>query len=1014
MPATVGGYRLLRRLGGGGMGDVYEAVDPSSSRHVALKLLAPASASSTEAVERFRREGRLASAISHPRCVFVLGADEDAGRPFIVMELMSGRTLNDLVQQEGPLPAGQAVAKILDVMDGLQEAHGLGVIHRDVKPSNCFLEPDGRVKIGDFGLSRSLVGGAHLTKTGTFLGTPLFAAPEQVRLERVDQQADVYSVAATLYFLLTGQAPHQSPDAMATMARIVSDDPPPVSTLRPGIPRGLDRAVLRGLQRDRSRRWRDLEEFRRALLPFLPGRPTLASVGLRFGAYVVDSLLLWFAGFLMGWVLASLWTGHAQLPVADPQEYASNPLLQALAFVPSILGFVYFVLLESTWGASLGKRLLGLRVYRAQGEGEPGLSRILLRTFVFFGLLDLQLVLVWLGSLLGLQPTYITGAQAQRDPTLVWLALGYPMLILAIWLAGRILLVSTMRARNGYRGLHELLSGTRVVQLPTLPRRRPLSSRLPAADAVACARLPVLPERLGSYSVLGCVAGSSEEGLFLGEDSGLARRVWIRRRPALSPPLPLARREIGRLGRLRWLSGGAAENAQWDAFLAPTGCALVTLVQKEGRLGWPEARPLLIELADELAAASADQTLPATLTLEQAWVQANGRALLLDEPHGQLKDDPGSQADAERALRLLRQVAAMLLEGKARPADAAAGPIRAPLPDSAAVVMNRLMGLSAAYQTIDEAAADLDSIRDRPAEVSAGRRLWHLTLLTALLSLGLFCCMAPVSVLVTPGLDGIIKMDHDIPLHQLALTKLDQGAPADLAAGLLQPDPWVQLRAAWQWADDQQHGEQLQQTLNLLQKEREVRLQEVSMVVGWTAFWMWEADKQSGKREAELQTLSSGRHFRDLVRQAEAKRWRAGSRASLELPQLIVLLGWPLAWILWAFLLRGGLSYRMAGIALVRADGQPAWRLQCLYRALLVWAPVTALFLLSMWLDDRYWAWATWRSAAEREPHRWMLSLAMVSWWHAWGALVAFAVMALRNPTGAPNDRLAGTYLVPR
>src|SRR5262245_38368745 len=135
LPEVVGGYRLLRPIGAGGMGAVYEAEEVASGRRVALKLLKPHAAASPEGLERFRREGRLASQIAHPRCVFVYAADEDAGRPYIVMELMPGATLADLVARHGPLSPEQAVAKVLDVIDGLQEAHQLGVIHRDVKPS---------------------------------------------------------------------------------------------------------------------------------------------------------------------------------------------------------------------------------------------------------------------------------------------------------------------------------------------------------------------------------------------------------------------------------------------------------------------------------------------------------------------------------------------------------------------------------------------------------------------------------------------------------------------------------------------------------------------------------------------------------------------------------------------------------------------------------------------------------------------------------------------------------------
>ncbi|HZY89400.1 MAG TPA: serine/threonine-protein kinase, partial [Gemmataceae bacterium] len=271
-PQAVGGYRLLRRLGGGGMGSVYEAEEAASGRRVAVKLIAPEYAESPEAVQRFRQEGRLASAIAHPRCVFVLAADEEAGQPYIVMELMPGATLEGLVEERGPLPPEEAVAKALDVIDGLREAHRLGVVHRDVKPSNCFLEADGRVKVGDFGLSKSLGGQARLTTTGAFLGTLLFAPPEQVRGERVDHQSDLYAAAATLYYLLAGRAPFQGGDAAAVLARTVADPVPPLRARRPEVPAALERVVLRGLERDRQRRWRDLDELRAALLPFAPGR----------------------------------------------------------------------------------------------------------------------------------------------------------------------------------------------------------------------------------------------------------------------------------------------------------------------------------------------------------------------------------------------------------------------------------------------------------------------------------------------------------------------------------------------------------------------------------------------------------------------------------------------------------------------------------------------------------------------------------------------------------------------
>ena len=234
-PERIAGYRLIRKLGSGGMGTVFEAEDEVHSRRVAIKLISSESLASGEALERFRQEGRLASAVTHPRCVFVLAVDEHQGHPYIVMELMPGTTLQNLVEKQGPLEPADAIAKIMDVMEGLRQFHKLGLIHRDVKPSNCFLEKEGRVKIGDFGLSKSLDGGLDLTRTGTFIGTPLYASPEQIKRDEVDERTDVYSVAATLYYLLTGRPPVRAKDAAEALARIASEPAPPLRGLRPEI-----------------------------------------------------------------------------------------------------------------------------------------------------------------------------------------------------------------------------------------------------------------------------------------------------------------------------------------------------------------------------------------------------------------------------------------------------------------------------------------------------------------------------------------------------------------------------------------------------------------------------------------------------------------------------------------------------------------------------------------------------------------------------------------------------------
>ena len=215
-----GEYQVLRALGSGGMGTVYEAEHQPSGRRVALKTLNEKFATA-DARRRFMREGQLAASINHPRVVFVFGSDEVEGVPTIIMELVPGGTLRDRVEGHGPLPAAEAVDAILNVIEGLEAAHLAGILHRDVKPSNCFVDADGGVKIGDFGLSISAKSDeTHLTAPGRVLGTPAFCSPEQLSGHEVDERSDIYSVGATLYYLLTGRPPLDAPDLVALLTRV--------------------------------------------------------------------------------------------------------------------------------------------------------------------------------------------------------------------------------------------------------------------------------------------------------------------------------------------------------------------------------------------------------------------------------------------------------------------------------------------------------------------------------------------------------------------------------------------------------------------------------------------------------------------------------------------------------------------------------------------------------------------------------------------------------------------------
>ncbi|MCP3861472.1 MAG: serine/threonine protein kinase, partial [Phycisphaeraceae bacterium] len=207
-PCEFGGYRLLGLLGRGGMASVYEAEQIATTRRVALKRLGQ-QLDSPEMRQRFLREGRLAAGVSHPNSLYVFGSEEIAGIPVITMEIAGSGTLNDRLKKRGPFPTKEAVDATLDVIAGLEAAHAAGVLHRDIKPSNCFVSPDGSVKIGDFGLSVSTLAkdDSYATASGVIMGTPAFASPEQLRGDDLDVRADIYSVGATLFTLLTAQAP---------------------------------------------------------------------------------------------------------------------------------------------------------------------------------------------------------------------------------------------------------------------------------------------------------------------------------------------------------------------------------------------------------------------------------------------------------------------------------------------------------------------------------------------------------------------------------------------------------------------------------------------------------------------------------------------------------------------------------------------------------------------------------------------------------------------------------------
>jgi serine/threonine protein kinase len=249
----LGGYRVLRVLGAGGMGIVLHAEDLQLGRPAALKVLRPALAAGASARQRFLREAKASAAMRHDNVVTIYQVGEDRGVPFLAMELLEGETLEDRLQREGRLPAAEVVRIGRQAAIGLAAAHAHGLIHRDVKPGNLFLEM-GRVKLLDFGLARAAEGEMHLTQTGAILGTPAYMSPEQARGEAVDARSDLFSLGCVLYRACTGRLPFRGTNPSAILLALTTEQPRPPRADNPDVPPGLSALVLRLLAKDPARR----------------------------------------------------------------------------------------------------------------------------------------------------------------------------------------------------------------------------------------------------------------------------------------------------------------------------------------------------------------------------------------------------------------------------------------------------------------------------------------------------------------------------------------------------------------------------------------------------------------------------------------------------------------------------------------------------------------------------------------------------------------------------------------
>ncbi|HEY7208597.1 MAG TPA: Stk1 family PASTA domain-containing Ser/Thr kinase [Gaiellaceae bacterium] len=255
-----GRYKIVRRLGSGGMANVYLAEDQELGRRVAIKILNDRHAHDDQFVERFRREAKNAAGLSHPNVVAIYDRGEAEGTYYIAMEYLEGRSLKELIVSRGPAPIPVAIDYARQILAALRFAHRNGIVHRDIKPHNVLVDGEGRVKVTDFGIARAGAA-SQMTEAGSIVGTAQYLSPEQAKGTAVDQRSDIYSLGIVLHELLTGGVPFTGETPVEIAMKHISETPEPPSERRSDVPHDLDLVVIRALAKDPADRYQSAEEM---------------------------------------------------------------------------------------------------------------------------------------------------------------------------------------------------------------------------------------------------------------------------------------------------------------------------------------------------------------------------------------------------------------------------------------------------------------------------------------------------------------------------------------------------------------------------------------------------------------------------------------------------------------------------------------------------------------------------------------------------------------------------------
>jgi uncharacterized RDD family membrane protein YckC len=932
-----GPYRIERLLGRGGMGEVYEAEHVEQGRRLALKVLNQQLAGPQDRA-RFLREGRLAASINHPNSVYIFGSEEVLGTPVISMELLPAGTLKDHVKRRGPLPPAEAVDAVLQIIAGLEAANAAGILHRDVKPGNCFIDRDNAIKIGDFGLSISSLARdvSQVTERGVFQGTPQFASPEQMRGEPLDVRADIYSVGATLYYLLTGQPPFDGDNLTVLLTRIATEPPRSPRAIQPKVPTRLAALVLRCLSKDRAARPANYAALEDALRPFSSTAPTVATLGHRFGAWLIDLVVLLVP----------------TLPLTFYYQYQflrGGTVPTWVQLIQLVTGCAYFGTLEGLWGSSFGKRLLGLRVVGPDGH-DPGLSRGWLRAFIF------SLPGMCIGvpvMVIGQGRAFLFGAQ-------------HPLIGFAVSWGVYFLMASlfaTARRHNGFAGLHEMLSRTRVVQRSQPQARMALEVRATDASLI-CGTY-----RIGPYDVVGSLGVAGEGELLLATDPRLRRHVWIHQLPPGAAVLPARVRDLSRPGRPRWLSGRRTATEAWDAYEASDGVPLITLAAQPQP--WARVKYWLLDLAHELEAGLHDGSLP-PLGVNHVWVTVRGRAKLLDFPA------PGTPPVSRPPAAPTTGSAQELLLSTAKNS-----PPLYRLPLSTEAFLNALA--RGEFSSVREAVNAISSLVPRSDEIVRWRRAVPI----------LICALIPAVVVaaMTIGMQLAQRTSMKPEFRELTsdlsqLTLLARKSDAESVRQQAALSVYVGSRFGPTLADDKTWQNPMTAAVlerfhplanRILAEHRSVSPEELTSA---TAILQPFFQKQR-------------KHFDQDASVPSTVFVSVGAVLTL-VP--IVLFG-----LVWSFALQGGLFIRLFGAAVVTNAGRQASRLRTLWRAVIAWAPLSVVAYELFRVADLY-------VGDPPHIHQPSIALLVLSGLIVLGGLVLMIV----RPSRGVQDYLARTWLVPR